>query len=88
MKSKTHNRKYLEARRKELCKNLTPAEAALWKTTSPPDLSIGSHSSLQRRKVKRVPFGMPWKLMKLKSIIETKSTPSLKREGGFNSDKN
>jgi len=32
MKSKTHNRKYLKARRKELRKNLTPAEAALWKS--------------------------------------------------------
>lgn len=31
MKNQTHNRKYLEERRKELRKNLTPAEASLWK---------------------------------------------------------
>mgnify|MGYP000162105747 CR=1 FL=1 len=31
MKSKIHNHKYLEERRKKLRKNLTPAEATLWK---------------------------------------------------------
>ena len=30
MNSKTHNLKHLEQRRKELRKNLTPAEATLW----------------------------------------------------------
>ncbi|KJD33953.1 cytosine methyltransferase [Tamlana nanhaiensis] len=31
MKNNIHNRKYLEERRKELRKSLTPAEATLWK---------------------------------------------------------
>ncbi|WP_262733584.1 MULTISPECIES: endonuclease domain-containing protein [Gaetbulibacter] len=31
MKNKIHNHKHLEERRKELRKNLTPAEATLWK---------------------------------------------------------
>lgn len=31
MKNNIHNHKYLEDRRKELRKNLTPAEATLWK---------------------------------------------------------
>ena len=31
MNNKIHNHKYLEARRKELRKNLTPSEATLWK---------------------------------------------------------
>ncbi len=31
MKNQIHNHKYLEERRKELRKNLTPAEATLWK---------------------------------------------------------
>ncbi|TJY38178.1 endonuclease domain-containing protein [Pontimicrobium aquaticum] len=30
--SKTHNQRHLEERRKELRKNLTPAEATLWKS--------------------------------------------------------
>ena len=32
MKNNIHNHKYLEERRKELRKNLTPAEATLWKS--------------------------------------------------------
>lgn len=32
MKDKIHNHKFLEERRKELRKNLTPAEATLWKS--------------------------------------------------------
>lgn len=40
-----HNRKYLEYRRKELRKNLTPAEATLWKYLQ--------RSQLQSRKFRR-----------------------------------
>lgn len=43
--SSIHNRKYLESRRKELRKNLTPAEATLWKYLQ--------RSQLQGRKFRR-----------------------------------
>ena len=43
--SRIHNQKYLEERRKKLRKNLTPAEATLWKSLQ--------KSQLQGRKFRR-----------------------------------